>query len=235
MIDTIFVPRGSEERAVRKAVARAGSHVRIVITGIGPLAGERAAREALAGPTLDAALVTGLCGVLSPAFAVGDTLVYSELAHAHEPPVVLDPALAQSVSERLPDALTGIRAIASERVVTTAREKLQLGERYRAQAVDMESRAIVQRLSERRIGVCVARVASDGVFDDLPELDRALDGSGGIDGFALALAMLRRPLAGARLARNGSRALAALERTVFAIVSGSSDQPRRQGRRRSDA
>ncbi len=219
MIDTIFVPRGAEERAVRKALARAASPVRVVVTGIGPLAGARAAREALAGPTLDAALITGLCGVLSPAFAVGETLVYGELAHADEPAFVLDAALARHVAERLPNAQTGIRGLASDRVVTTAREKQQLGARYRAQAVDMESRAIALRLHARRVDVCVARVASDDAHDDLPELDMALDGSGGIDTFALALAMLRRPLAGARLARNGSRALAALEHTVYAIVS----------------
>lgn len=219
MIDTIFVPRGAEERAVRKALARAGCPVRVVVSGIGPLAGERAAREALAGPTLDAALVTGLCGVLSPAFAVGETLVYGELAHANEPTFFLDRALSGRVAERLPSAQTGIRGLGSDRVVTTAREKLRLGARYRAQAVDMESRAIAKRLQARRVAVCVARVASDGAFDDLPDLDMALDGSGGIDRFALVLAMLRRPLAGGRLARNGSRALAALEQTVYAIVS----------------
>lgn len=219
MIDTIFVPRGAEERAVRKALARAGSPVRIVVTGIGPLAGERAAREALAGPTIGAALITGLCGVLAPGFAVGETLVYGELARQDGPALLLDRELARHVAERLPRAQTGIRGLASERVVTTARDKLQLGERYRAQAVDMESGAIAERLRERRVGVCVARVASDGASDDLPDLEMALDGSGGIDIFALALAMVRRPLAGFRLARDGTRALAALERTVYAVIA----------------
>lgn len=219
MIDTIFVPRGAEESAVRRALARAGSPVRVVVTGIGPLAGERAAREALAGPTLDAALVTGLCGVLSPAFGVGETLVYGELAHEREPTMELDRTLARHIATCVPGAQTGIRGIESEYVVTTSYEKLGLGKRYAAQAVDMESRAIAEGLSERGVAVAVVRIASDGAFDDLPDLGRAMNGSGGIDGFALFLAMLRHPVAGARLARNGTRALAALERTIFEIVT----------------
>lgn len=218
MIDTIFVPRGSEERAVRRALARAGSPVRVVVTGIGPLAGERAAREALAGPTLDAALITGLCGVLSPAFAVGETLVYGEIVGDGDGgEIVLDRALARVVCERVAAAQSGLRAVASDRVITRSAEKLRLGRQYRAQAVDMESHAIAGFLAASGVAVCVARVASDGAGDDLPDLDMALDGSGGIDGFALGLAMLRRPLAGLRLARNGSRALGALERTIFEI------------------
>jgi len=219
VIDTIFVPRGAEERAVRRALARAKSPVRVVACGIGPLAGTRAAREALAGPTLDAALVTGLCGILSPAFSVGETLVYGELTGPGTTSFALDRTLARAIARRLPGAQTGIRAVSSDRVITSAHEKRRLGERHQAQAVDMESRAIVEGLRERNVAVCVARVASDGAFDDLPDLDKALDGSGGVDGFALALAMLRRPYAGARLARNGTRALAGLERTVYTIFS----------------
>ncbi|GAC1307438.1 MAG: hypothetical protein NVSMB21_11430 [Vulcanimicrobiaceae bacterium] len=219
MIDTIFVPRGSEVRAVRRALLRARSSIRVVITGVGPLAGDRAAREALAGPTLDAALVTGLCGVLSPAFEVGETLVYAEFVAAASPPLVLNRTLATLVASRVPGAQTGIRAFASQRVIAAAAEKVALGRRHDAQAVDMESRAIAERLRERDVAVCVARVASDGAAHDMPDLDRALDGSGGIDAFALALAMLRRARAGARLARHGTRALAALERAVFAIVT----------------
>lgn len=217
MIDTIFVPRGSEARAVRRALARAGSPVRVVDTGIGPLAGERAAREALAGPTLDAALITGLCGVLSPAFAVGETLVYGEIVSDGEGTLVLDRALARAVCARLPGAQSGLRAVASHDVITRSSEKLRLGKEHGAQAVDMESRAIAGFLAASGVAVCVARVASDGLSGDLPDLDMALDGSGGIDGFALGLAMMRRPLAGLRLAYNGARALGALEGAIFAL------------------
>jgi hypothetical protein len=82
----------------------------------------------------------------------------------------------------------------------------------------MESYAVAERLQRDGIPVAVLRVASDGLSDELPELDRALDHAGGVDGFALALAMLRKPKAGARLAVNGTRALGALRRAVEAIL-----------------
>ncbi len=81
----------------------------------------------------------------------------------------------------------------------------------------MESYAIAQRLHRARVAVAVLRVGSDAVIDDLPDIYRAFDGSGGIDRFALLLAMLRKPRAGAHLARNGLRALGSLQSTVYAL------------------
>jgi hypothetical protein len=83
----------------------------------------------------------------------------------------------------------------------------------------METAAITRTLQAAGVSVAALRVGSDGAADDLPELERALDGSGGLDGLALALAMCRHPIAGIRLARNGARALAGLERAVYALFA----------------
>jgi hypothetical protein len=202
MIDTIFVPRGAEERAVRRALGRT-----------------LAVHDALAGPTMGRALVVGLCGLLSPAFAVGETLVYGEIVSATEATVTIDRAFAGDVARALGHVQSGIRALGVADVVTSGFEKLDLGRRYDAQAVDMESLPLVRHLQRAGVAVAVARVGSDAAGDDLPDLHMALDGSGGLDGFALALAMLRRPIAGARLARNGTHALAALEAMIGALVA----------------
>ena len=219
MIDTIFVPRGAEERAVRRALGRVRAPHRVVATGIGPLAAALAVGDALAGPTMGHALVVGLCGLLSPAFAVGETLVYGEMVSAAEATVTVDRAFAHDVARALGHAQSGIRALGVAGVVTSGYEKLELGRRYDAQAVDMESLPLLRLLARAGVTVAVARVASDAAGEDLPDLQMALDGSGGLDGFALALAMLRRPIAGARLARNGTRALAALEAMVGELVT----------------
>ena len=223
MIDAIFVPRGAEEGAVRSALARARADVRVVVMGIGPAAAARAADGILAAMRPRNALVAGLCGLLSPAFVVGDTLVYREIARAGERPLVLEPALGDAVAARVPGAQTGIRALASERIVGLAVEKLALGRETGADAVDMESYDVAVRLQRAGIATAVVRVASDGVADDLPDLAAALDGAGGVDGRRLAIAMLRRPRAGAALARNGMRALRDLRRAVYAIVAASGD------------
>jgi nucleoside phosphorylase len=219
IIDTIFVPRGAEAGAVRAAVARAGSAVRIVETGIGPLAASQAAARALADAQCGTVLVTGLCGSLSAAFGVGDTLVYGEVRSEGAPALALDRELAEALAAKLPWAQTGIRASASDRIVESPIEKRALAVRSGSEAVDMESYAIVERVRDHARSVGVVRVTSDGPDDALPELERARSGSGGMDGAALALALVRRPVAGARLALNGTRALAALRRSVEALLA----------------
>jgi nucleoside phosphorylase len=219
LIETIFVPRGAEERAVRSGLARARSSIVVVPTGIGPLAAARAAEEALAAATFGTALCTGVCGLLSPAFVAGDTLVYRELVAEDNAPLELEPALGAAVAARLPGSQSGIRALGSGHILTSVQQKRAAVARYGAQAVDMESYALVERLQRAGVAVAVARVGSDAAADDLPELDRALNGSGGIDGFALALAMLRAPQRGLRLALGASRALFALERVVARVAA----------------
>ena len=221
MISTIFVPRGAEADAVRGAAVRARSNVRIVETGIGPVAAAFATDEALAAAPIGTALVTGLCGVLSPAFGVGETLVYRDIRHDGGPLLCLERELGDALARRLPGAQTGIHALASARIVTSAAEKIALAARTGTDAVDMESHAVAERLQREGFPVAVVRVASDGAADSLPELERALDGAGGMDALALALAMTRRPRAGLRLAINGSRALRVLRRTVETLLRAS--------------
>ncbi len=218
MVETIFVPRGAEERAVRSAMPK-GSRVRIVAMGIGPRAAARAAREAIALAHFGTALITGLCGTLNPAFVVGDALVYREIVGPDMPTVVLDADLASAFARNLPGAQTGVRAVASERVVERANDKYALGARFSADAVDMESYALADALAGAGVAVGVVRVASDAVGDDLPELGRALDGSGGMDDFALALALVRSPVAAARLIANATKSLRALNAAVRALVT----------------
>ncbi len=218
MIDAIFVPRGAEERAVRRALARAGRRTPVFCSGIGPAAAAAAARG-ISAPTVRRVLATGLCGSLSRAFTVGDVLVYHDIRRPDGPPLRLDPQLTRRVADGSPSLQSGIRALASDAIVTRAREKHALAERYGLDAVDMETFAFATPLQDAGIAVAALRVASDGVDDDLPDLDRALDAYGGLDGFALSLAMLRRPRAGVRLARHAMHALAVLESAVFSVVS----------------
>ncbi len=218
MIDAIFVPRGAEARAVRGAATRAGSNVRIIEIGFGPAAARAAADAALSeGGSLRSALVTGVCGLLSPAFAVGETLVYAELLAEGFAPIVLDGATAETLGTLLPGAQTGIRAVASERIVTTAEAKRDLFAHTSAEAVDMETYAVAERLAAAGVAVGALRVGSDAAGDDLPDIAGAL-GPKGLDGPALALAMLRDPPAGLRLIRGGLRALGALRHSIEAVL-----------------
>jgi nucleoside phosphorylase len=220
VIDAIFVPRGAEADAVRAGLGPEPSPVRIFTTGMGPRAALRAANEAIAaGPPIRRALVTGLCGLLSDSLAVGDALAYGEVRHPHAHPILLERLLIDLVAERVPGMQSGIRAVHSDTIVCSAAAKADLAARFDAEAVDMESFALVERLHRSGIAVAIVRVGSDAARHDLPDLERARDGAGGLDTSAVLLAMVRRPLAGARLAANGVRALGALRRTVSALVA----------------
>ncbi len=217
MVETIFVPRGAEERAVRSALGR--STIRVVATAIGARGAARAADAALAEANFGNALVTGLCGALSPSFVVGDVLVYDEIRSSDGPALVLERDFALGLARRIPGSLTGIRATHSDRIVTRASDKYALAIRTGADVVDMESYALVDRLSHAGVSVGVVRIASDAARDDLPDLDRALDGSGGIDDAALALAFARAPLASARLISSAVKSLRALRAAIAALVA----------------
>ncbi len=212
MLDALFVVRGAEERAARRAITRAGSPVRVFVTDVGPQAAANAAAQAhVALPGPRRALVTGLCGALDPTFCVGDVLLYAELGGLASAPLVTDLRLTDDVAAELPEAKRGVRATASSRIVTATREKRELAERSGAAAVDMESGALVGTLQAAAWAVAVLRVVSDGANDELPDLNRALSPRGELRAGVMALEFMRDPVAGVRLARHGMRALRVLE------------------------
>jgi len=217
LIDAVLVPRGAEERAVRRALSRARRDIAVFASGIGPRAAARAADEAAAAPVRQA-LATGLCGLLSPAFAVGDILVYRDVCRLDMTKLELDRDLSVAVAARLRNVQSGIHALESDRLITRAREKRTLRERYGADAVDMETWTTARRLQDAGVALAALRVGSDGPGDDLPDLNRAVTSGGGINGLSFARACARRPVATLKLARNGMQALRALERAVFELV-----------------
>jgi nucleoside phosphorylase len=204
---------------VRRGLSRAKSSLRVVSHGIGPLAAASAADRALGAGAFGSALSTGLCGLLSPAFLVGDALVYREMHREACATLVLERTLGDAVARRVPGSQSGVRALERDTILCSAEQKRAAAAHFRTEAVDMESYALAEHLQRAGVAVAVLRVGSDGPGDELPELDRALTGSGDIDSFALALAMMRAPMRAANLARNGLRALAALEDAIYHIAA----------------
>jgi nucleoside phosphorylase len=227
VFDAIFVPRGAEERAVRRALRRRvlkGGAVQgaaapaVWTSGIGPAAAARAVDEALAKAAPGTALVTGLCGSLSEAFAVGEILVYATVTRADGAVMSCDAALSAEMARRLGRAQTGIAAYNSDSLVARSADKRSLAARLGVGAVDMESFAFIAGLQRAGTRVAVMRVASDGVDDDLPDFSAGIDTKGALRPRALALAMFANPIAGARMAVNGVRALHELERAVGGVI-----------------
>ncbi len=163
------------------------------------------------------ALVVGLCGFLVPEFGVGDVAIYGSI-RAERGSLEIDPELLRELAAALPSARS-VRGVESAAIVTSPRAKADLALRFGAHAVDMESFALVERLKFGGVSAAIVRVGSDVSGDELPDLSGALDAAGNLHPLSAARALLRRPAAGLRLARNGLRALAVLERTVEQLCS----------------
>ncbi len=218
MFDAIFVPRGAEEGAVRRALRGHGA-TPVWTSGIGPAAAARAAGEALAGGVPRTALLTGLCGVLSPSYAIGELLVYATVTRADGATLSCDAELGAQLAQRLRRAQTGIAAYASESIVARAADKRALAKRLGVAAVDMESFALAEALQRAGTRVAVLRAVSDGAAENLPDLSGGVDADGTLRASALAFALLANPVAGARMAANALRALRELERALRLIVA----------------
>ena len=203
-------------RALRGRVAAPA----VWTSGIGPAAAARAVAQALASGAPKTALVTGLCGLLSPSYAVGELLVYASLTRADGTTLGCDAQLGVRLAQLLRQAQTGVAAYSSESIVARSADKRALAARCGVGAVDMESFAFVEGLQRAGTRVAVLRVGSDGVADDLPDLSAGVDAEGTLRGSALALAMLSHPVAGARMAANALRALRELERALRLIATG---------------
>lgn len=202
----IVVPRGAEQRAVRRGAPRA----QLVEIPAG------AAASALPA-ILDAppfALVLGLCGGLRDA-GVGTAVVYRSVADADGDVPMSAPALA-AVRAALPDAPL-VRACTVDHVVTRRAERTELAARFGSDVVDMEGTHLARVMRARGIPFAMVRVISDDARHHLPPIETAFDARGALRPHVLAYGLARDPAAAARFARDVGRALAALTTTAAAF------------------
>lgn len=189
---TLLVPRGAEERAVRKAAPNA----RIVPIRAG-VAAARFLPEHLDGPLV----LLGLCGALGP-LPVG-TVVECDVVADDVGMVVLEAVPAVLAARR-------VRAVTTLHVVTRARAKRALAHTSGAEVVEMEGTHLARALGLRGFGLAMVRVVSDGNATDLPPLEHAFDVDGNIRTGAVALALASDPRAAARFVADLRQALRVL-------------------------
>lgn len=127
----------------------------VLITGIGVRNASQAVSDYLRSHQPRLILTCGFAGGLNPAHPLGQ--------------VLFDDADAGIFQNQLsiPGTLKG-RFAHSDRVIVTAAEKAQLKEKTGADAVEMESSAIVGIGREHGIPVMVLRVISDTAAENLP-------------------------------------------------------------------
>jgi adenosylhomocysteine nucleosidase len=184
-----------------RVLARQRNDVHVVITGIGRQNAERAVRAALEQCSPARVLTCGFAGALDPSLRVGDVVFDSE-----------------TTSENIAAVLTGLKARpvrfhCGERVAVTAAEKSALRAATKADAVEMESRAIHELCAAGNVECATVRAISDAANEDLPvDFNRIMTAEQKLSGARLTLAILKSPQKIPALLRLGSNsALAARE------------------------
>ncbi len=191
----ILVPQGAEYQAVQSGLQRCihPPKVMAIPIGIATVKHWLAQNQWQEDSQI---IVMGLCGSLSADYLIGDSVIYQECTDRSGKIWSCDRALTHRLQSQL--NLPLVRALTSDRIVSSALEKQQLHRSHQAAVVDMEGIAVLSRLNSP---VAMVRVISDDSSQDLPDLSAAVDADGKLQSVPLALAMLRRPIAAARLIR----------------------------------
>jgi nucleoside phosphorylase len=178
---------------------------------MGPRNAKAKAESALRGNAKpDAILVIGLCGGLNASLDEGaivayDTCVSTTQANSK---LACSPQITNSIFGLLLSSTPARRVVGvtSSRIATNKGERAALAE-CGADVVDMESYSIMSVAREAGVQVAVLRVVSDSLDRRLPDLNRALNDSGGLDGRKALSVALRSPVATVRLLSANKRAM----------------------------
>ncbi|MDG2305108.1 MAG: hypothetical protein P8R42_10710 [Candidatus Binatia bacterium] len=201
----LTTPRRVRDDAGRSRWSGRVADVDIVVqeTGMGLAAAAATARAAIDAVSPRCLVSTGLAGGLSPAVALGDVIVPDHVARSGSSPLSVDPELRAIAAADLPQGRSRRGLLVSvERVVRTPTEKSALRTSTRADAVDMESAAILEVALPMSVPAIVVRAASDTAQDELPDLS-GLDLSRVADQARLAARALTSPRLAQRIARLG--------------------------------
>lgn len=177
--------------------------------------------ESAVGPGGKALLSFGICGALSPEFAVGSVVVGTDVVFQSE-----RWSADEAWSNALIHACGAMKGtiVGSNSVVLTEDSKAALHQQTGAIAADMESHIVARLASERRLPFAVLRAVSDAAHNTLPPAAAfGLNKEGRIDYSAVLLSVLDEPSqwrALVRTARDTNMAMKALLRCLERLPAG---------------
>ena len=217
----VFAASPMEAEPVRK-MARAGdsnsalsfgaNDVVLMDGAMGPKNARNKAENALGrSGHPDAFLVIGLCGGLTASLDEGSIVAYDACISTEAASSMLpcSTVVTDSIASLLASSNTRagrVVGVTSSRIAINRAERAALAE-LGADVVDMESYAILSVAAAAGVPAAVLRVVSDSVDRELPDLNRALNESGGLDGRKALGVALRSPVATIRLLAANKRAM----------------------------
>jgi nucleoside phosphorylase len=174
--------------------------VYFVPTGIG-IATARRVAEAVISSECAFCISCGFAGALTAACGLGDAVV-AERAQQFGEPATMDCVRDLVVAAERDGAKRIQTLLTADHLVTAAEEKSKLS-RF-AQAVDMESFAILSVAHSKKVAAVAIRVISDAFDRDLPtEIDTLVDSAGNVKIGGVVRYVARHPLAVPALMRLG--------------------------------
>ena len=218
-INTIVVPQGAEHQAVCRGIKQAqAKKIRIISIPIGT----KDVLQTLVNRSFEfkspqQVLILGLCGSLNSRHDLGDCLLYQGCYNSQGDYLDLDWELTTALKRKL--MLNLIKGLTSDRPICLTQEKLKLGQKHGAEAVDMEGYAYIKELQRQGISVAMLRIVSDDVNGDIPDLSQAIDENGSLNSGQIAIAFLRQPIASFRLIRGSLSGLKQLQRMTEELFS----------------
>ena len=137
-------------------------------------------------------VVAGVAAGLKPELRSGDIVVAESVANVDQSESVRsDPRLFECALEC--GAQPVHRLLSLERIVRTVEEKSRLA--HAGDAAEMETLAVMQRLSREGVPAVAVRAIADGAGEDVPcDFEMTLDRLGQIRFSRLFLQLIRRPL-----------------------------------------
>jgi len=193
--------------------------VDFVITGMGASNATRVA-DSLISKAYSFCIISGFAGALKSSVKLGNIVASEKVQHhASRQTEICDPDLLAHASENGATRIATL--LTTDHVVNTATEKNRLSEL--AEAVDMESFAILHVANKNKVPCAVVRVISDSFDRDMPaELDTIVDPQGHVKIADVVRYVAKHPLtvpALMRLGRDSKTAAEALAHFLESYIS----------------
>jgi len=153
-LETLVCFALNEEATQFRKVARETSDIIVMVTGIGRENAAKAVRKFLMHHLPRQVFTCGFAGGLNPDLKTGAVIFSTG-----------DPKLEKSLAGA---GATRASFVCTERIATTVEEKQKLRALHGADAVEMESDAILQICREQEIPCAVVRAISDTASENLP-------------------------------------------------------------------
>ncbi|MEH2253757.1 5'-methylthioadenosine/S-adenosylhomocysteine nucleosidase family protein [Nostoc sp.] len=221
-INTILVPQGAEYKAVCRGLSNVTGSIPTIVAipvGMNPLL-KYLQQSQVNGQFLapkSRVLIMGICGSLSDRHKVGDIVLYQDCVYQGKQQEC-DRTFTAQLHSYLSEKVSLVKALTSDRMIWSATEKCRLGEALAADVVDMEGFTALEFFNAAGVAVAMLRVVSDDCQHNIPDLTPAINSDGSLNPFALAMGMLRQPLAATRLIRGSLTALKVLEQVTNLLL-----------------